>query len=220
MILAIIERYENTGEESFNERYYLAKYFKDIFEKLDILLFPIVSDNNLNKVAQLCDGLIVTGSCIDINPKYYGQEPEENLKYSEIDEFKLDYEIINLFKNEGKPILGICAGMQSINVTFGGTLYQDIKNHNLKNLKHDIKIESNSFLYNTYICEKLSVNSFHHQAIDIVAKDFKVTARSEDGIIEAIENDDIIGVQWHPEKMEDIKFFESFLEKCKSKTAT
>lgn len=85
MILAIIERFENVKEEEhFNYRYYLTKHYKDIFDKLNILLFPIVSDKNLEKVCEICDGLIVTGSCIMIiPPHYYNEEPipEKNYGY-------------------------------------------------------------------------------------------------------------------------------------------
>ena len=72
MILTIIERMENIKEEEpFNNRYYLTEKFKSIFDELGILLFPIVSEKNLDKVCEICDGLIVTGSCIDIPPHYY-----------------------------------------------------------------------------------------------------------------------------------------------------
>lgn len=117
MILAIIERIENiTNEEPFNNRYYLTEHFKNIFDKLDdILLFPIISNNNLEKVCEICDGLIVTGSCIDIPPHYYNEKPIRGKNYK-FDEFKLDKDAIELFSNTNKPILGICGGLQSINV--------------------------------------------------------------------------------------------------------
>ena len=105
MILAIIERVENIkGESPFNNRYYLTEYYKNIFDELDILLFPIVSINNLKKVCDLCDGLIITGSCINIPPHYYNEKPIIGEKYN-IDEFKLDKEAIKLFSNSNKPIV-------------------------------------------------------------------------------------------------------------------
>ena len=213
MILAIIERYENVKEETpFNERFYLNKYFKNIFDELNILLFPIMSECNLEKVSEVCDGLIITGSNIDIDPRYYNEK--SNTKSNLIvDEYILDSKIINKFVEKKKPILGICGGLQSINVYFGGSLNQDVENHNLINEKHMIKIEKESFLYNTYDKTQLYVNSFHHQAIKNVAEGFKVTAISEDGIIEAIEKENIIGVQWHPEALNDILFFKSFIDR-------
>jgi len=211
MILGIIERTENIeNEKPFNNRYFLTKHYKDIFDELDVLLFPIISGKNLEKVCSLCDGLIVTGSAIDINPKYYNEAPLSTKKY-DIDEFELDKEVISIFSNAGKPILGICGGIQSINVSFGGSLNQNIDNHNLKNELHDINIKENSFLYKIYNSNKIMVNSFHHQSIKKVAEGFNIIAWTADGTVEAIEKDNIIGVQWHPEEMNDLKFFENFI---------
>lgn len=212
MILAIIERKENVKEEKpFNSRYFLTEHYKAIFDEMNILLFPIVSEKNLDKVCDICDGLIVTGTANNINPKYYNQEPLKGEEYN-IDEYIIDREAINIFAKYQKPILGICGGVQSINVTFGGTLYQSVNNHNIKHLTHKIEIIDNTFLNKVYQKTEIPVNSYHHQAIKDVAKDFKISAISEDGIIEAIEKDNIIGVQWHPEKMMDMKFFKKFIE--------
>lgn len=211
MILAIIERVENIKEESpFNNRYYLTEYYKNIFDELNILLFPIVSIKNLKKVCDLCDGLIITGSCINIPPHYYNEKPIIGEKYN-IDEFKLDKEAIKLFSNSNKPILGICGGAQSINVYFGGTLNQHIDNHNLGNNLHKINIKKNTFLSSIY-SENINVNSYHKQSIKKVANDFVISAVSEDGTVEAIEKNNIIGVQWHPEVMNDILFFKMFIK--------
>lgn len=212
MILAIIERIENIKEEQpFNNRYYLTEHYKKIFDELDIVLFPVVSSKNLEKVCNICDGLIVTGSCIDIPPHYYNEKPIVGKKY-DIDEFKLDKDAIKLFSDANKPILGICGGLQSINVVFGGTLYQRIENHNIKGSTHKIEIKSNTFLDKVYKEKTIAVNSYHCQAIKDIANEFKISAISEDGIIEAIEKDNIIGVQWHPEEMQDITFFKKFIE--------
>lgn len=216
MILAVTQRYEkDDGELYFKENFYLNKYFKDIFEELDVLLFPVVSTTQLKAVLDICDGLVVTGRKIDVNPKYYGEEAIEKTDLGDYNlEDELDLSLIRLFHKENKPILGICAGIQSINVCFGGSLYQDIQNHSSKEeLKmHSINIEKNSFLEKCYKTNKLKVNSFHHQAINKVAQDFKVIATSEDGIIEAIEYNNILGVQWHPEQMMDVEFFKKYIE--------
>lgn len=212
MILAIIERKENVREEKpFNSRYFLTEHYKKIFDDMNIILFPIISEKNIDKICDICDGLIVTGTANNINPKYYNEEPIKGEEYN-IDEYIIDREAINIFAKNQKPILGICGGVQSINVAFGGTLYQSVNNHNIKDLTHKIKIMNNTFLNKVYQKAEIRVNSYHHQAIKDVAKDFKISAISEDGIIEAIEKDNIIGVQWHPEKMMDMKFFKKFIE--------
>lgn len=216
MILAITQRYGLF--EKGSEKYYIDKEFKDIFEKLNVLLFPISSLTNIEEVTKICDGLIVIGSAIDINPKNYDEQPIAKIHNMAEEIDTLDFTIIKAFNDVHKPILGICRGIQAINVCFGGSLYQDIPNHKLtKEERHNVKLEKNSFLYDCYNTEKMQINSLHHQAIKEVAKDFKVVAKSEDGIVEAIENKNIIAVQWHPEYMNDIKFFEYFVNKICSK---
>ena len=211
MILAIIERIENIKEETpFNNRYYLTEYYKNIFDELNVLLFPIVSNKNLEKVCNICDGLIVTGSCINIPPHYYNEKPITGNHY-DIDEFKLDKEAIRLFSDANKPILGICGGLQSINVYFGGSLNQKIENHDLKDKLHKINVKNGTFLNSIY-SENINVNSYHKQSIKKVANQFIISAKSDDGTIEAIEKGNIIAVQWHPEKMNDILFFEKFIK--------
>ena len=216
MILAITERYEKYDDEKyFKEGFYINKYFKDIFEELNVLLFPVLSNTQLETVVNICDGLLVTGRSIDVNPKYYGEKAIEatNLKDYNLED-ELDFSLIKSFHKVNKPILGICAGIQAINVCFGGSLYQDIQNHSTKEeLKvHSINIEKDSFLEKCYETNKIEVNSFHHQAINKVAQNFKVTATSEDGMIESIEYNKILGVQWHPEQMMDVKFFKKYME--------
>ncbi len=108
--------------------------------------------------------------------------------------------------------------MQAINVCFGGSLYQDIPNHKLpKEERHNVKFEKDSFLYDCYNTEQMQTNSLHHQTIKEVAEGFKIVAISEDGIIESIENKNIIAVQWHLEYMMDMKFFEYFINKICNK---
>ena len=211
MILAIIERIENIKEETpFNNRYYLTEHYKKIFDELDVLLFPIISNKNLEKVCNICDGLIVTGSCIDIPPHYYNEKPIVGKNY-DIDEFKLDKDAIKLFSDSNKPILGICGGLQSINVYFGGSLNQKIENHNLKDKLHRINVKKDTFLNSIYN-ESVNVNSYHKQSIKDVASQFIISAKSDDGTIEAIEKANITAVQWHPEKMNDILFFKKFIK--------
>lgn len=214
MKIAIIERIENYDEDNpFNKRYYLDNCFRKIFDELGILLIPIISENNLEEILDMCDGLVVTGSANDVHPEYYGETPISDKKYK-FDEYGLVKKIVKLFSNANKPILGICAGIQEINVIFGGTLHQQIPNHYLRdNSKHEIKIMNDSFLYEVYKSNLMEVNSYHKQAIKNLAPNFKITAISADGIIEGIERDNIVAVQWHPEVLYDMKIFKGFIDK-------
>lgn len=212
MILAIIERIVKIPAEApFDKRYYITENFKSIFDELDVLLFPVVSTKNLDAVCSMCDGLIVTGTNIDIPPHYYGAEPLPGKNY-DIDEYQLDQAAIKLFADAKKPILGICGGHQSLNIFFGGTLYQQIDNHNEKDKIHNINIKQGSFLHSVYNSSKVDVNTYHNLALKDVAAPFTVTATADDGTIEAIESGNIIAVQWHPEIMNDVLFFEKFIK--------
>ncbi len=214
MRVAIIERMdEYEPNRPFEKFCYLDNWFKEIFEELDILLIPIISSKNIDDIVSISDALVVTGSPNDIDPKYYG---EELIKYKTLkfDEYPFVRKVVKSFNNAGKPILGICAGIQEINVIFGGTLYQRIEGHYLKNqTMHSINIEENSFLHDVYGKDKIEVNSYHRQAIKKLADGFKVIAKGDDGVVEGIERDNIVAVQWHPEALMDIKLFKSFIDK-------
>ncbi len=212
--IAIVERLsEKKGNEPFRVTYVLDVFYKEIFDRLNILLIPVVSDKGLEEICKICDGLILTGSNNDTYPKYYDEEILEGKEYNKFDEYPISARLIHLFSKENKPILGICAGLQEINVAFGGSLNQRIPNHYLKTGNHMIKLEKDSFLYDTYKKEEIEINSYHRQCIKKCAENFKVTATSDDGIIEGIEKGNIIGVQWHPEALNDMEFFNNFVSK-------
>ena len=197
-------------------RLYINGYFSEVAEKAGFILFPVCSDNGLEEIATMCNGLIIAGRDRDINPKYYGEKPLEGLEYPDDPyEDELDFKLIELFEKLNKPILGICSGLQSLNIYHGGTLRQHIEEHTSKEelVRHKIDIEENSFVYSLY-GSKTEVNSIHHQAIKDVAEGFKVTAVAEDGTIEAIEKGNFIGLQWHPEVDYEIDTFKKFLDLC------
>lgn len=216
MKIAVIERIENDElEQPFNKKYYLSSYFQEIFENLNILWIPIVSEKFSEEICEMCDGLLVTGSVHDVHPKYYHEQVLSGKEYK-YDEFPMVKRAVKLFSKNNKPILGICAGIQEINVVFGGTLNQLIGNHNLRDSKkHKIELKKDSLLYDIYKEKNMKVNSYHKQSVNKVAPGFKITAISSDGVIEAIETENIIAVQWHPEVVNDIKLFKKFIDICK-----
>lgn len=203
-----------TGLEK--RRLYVNGYFSDVAEGAGFILFPVCSQNGIEEIATMCSGLIIAGRDRDIHPKYYGEEPDPRVNYPEDDyEDELDFKLIEEFVKLNKPILGVCSGLQSLNVYFGGTLKQHIENHTSDDslIKHNIIIEENSFLYSLY-GKKSLVNTIHHQAVNKVAEGFKITAIAEDGIIEAVEKGNLIGIQWHPEVDLEYDTFKKFVELC------
>lgn len=179
-----------------------------------------------------CDGMLLPGGG-DIDPSYYGQERTD--KCGEPNELrdKGEWRLLESFLPTNKPILGICRGVQLMNVYFGGTLYQDIQltqvdNHRAfkkrKKGSHKVRLMPRSKLLGLFGQEWLTVNSMHHQAVDALGPGLNVAAVSEDGFIEAVElllHPFCVGVQWHPEHMSKYNqaqqgVFDAFVQACKT----
>ena len=192
------------------------------------LLLPTIDPSRqiINRFIHQIDGLILGGGD-DITPIMYHAAPiGPELNYPLRDQFEAA--MIRAAIQNRVPILGICRGCQMINVTLGGTLYQNIykqiHNHNLLNHelgRHPVKIVKNSFLYQALgSCQV--VNSRHHQAIRRLGRQLRIVARAPDGIIEGIEGQDadIQGVQWHPENLwrkhpAQERLFQAFFQRIK-----
>jgi putative glutamine amidotransferase len=176
-------------------------------------------ENNFSDIGR-CNGIMLTGGN-DINPRLYNQP--EYLAYcnpKDIDERRDEFEWKVMQHTEEKqiPVLGICRGLQFVNVFFGGTLVPDIPafgkfNHSKfkagKDRNHLVEIDANSELYKIVAQEKGEINSAHHQSADMPGYGLVVNAMSPDGIIEGMERKEAEGnsflmlVQWHPERMAD-----------------
>lgn len=159
------------------------------------------------------DGIIFSGGG-DINPLFLNEEPVPALHSINAERDRQELLLARLAYDRQIPMLGICRGIQIIAAALGGELYQDIYTQEtgvtLKHSQdlergsasHTVEIEDGSLLNRIFAKRQLAVNSFHHQAVKSVPKDFKVCARSSDGVIEAMESSafrSVIGVQWHPE---------------------
>jgi putative glutamine amidotransferase len=183
-------------------------------------------------MAEICDGLIVPGSGTNIDPTYYGGEPFD--PKNPVDEYALDSKLIDAFIKKGKPVFGICGGLQAINVYFGGTLYQDIPteyvpclDHVQKEGKfepsHSVSIVKDSPLYTLVGKDIMTANSFHHQGIKALGAELEVMAYASDNMIEAVylkRETYVRGYQWHPERLchmdeNNKKLFIDFINNCK-----
>ncbi len=182
------------------------------------------------------DGLMVVGGYFDIHPKRYGDEEiHPTVKLNDIRE-NFEYELGKKAIKTDLPLLGICNGMQLINVLHGGKVIQHIPDEeNLMNHEqshtegfkdyatgyHDVEIGKDTKLFTIVGQEKIKTNSSHHQAAKNTGKDLVVAAHASDGVIEAVEKTNhpfCVGVQWHPEfetSDADRKIFEAFVEAAK-----
>lgn len=214
MIIAVTMRH-GLSDKNYH-KYWIDKNLKNIFEELGVLIFPVSAPVGVEEIADICSGLIVTGSPIHIDAKKYGADnfhPVDE-RNKEIDD--LDFALIGEFSKRNKPILGICRGIQAINVYFGGTLNQNIADHKIGiTNRHQISVEKGTFIWDYFRSDRALVNSIHSQVVEKVADGFKISAISDDGVIEGIEKGNIIGVQWHPEHMLDREFFEKFISICR-----
>ncbi len=171
------------------------------------VLIPTLSENTdfIKNIVSRIDGLLIPGSR-DMDPKFYNQKPHPKLNPMSLDRTVTEFKVLEESLKQNIPVLGICGGMQFINVFYGGSLYQDIEALLPRALKHEkgavhkVAIEDETIL-NTIIDKNLEVKSYHHQAVDKVASSLKVNAFSPDGIVEGFENQDekVLGIQWHPE---------------------
>ena len=187
-----------------------TSYVRSIQETgaLPILIPCICSRAEMEQYVAMCDGFLLTGG-MDIAPILYGAMPQHCGTFDyEVDVCLLEF--VKLALESHKPILGICRGMQMVNIALGGTLIQDIPsqkgygNHSFDydgNLVHAIEIEKDSLLYEILKKEELLVNSLHHQALGKLGEGMEIMAKAPDGIVEAagIRERKILGVQWHPE---------------------
>jgi putative glutamine amidotransferase len=150
------------------------------------------------------DGLLLSGGT-DVQPSLYGAEPDAELHEPEPERDRTELGLVDLAIDEGIPVLGICRGLQVLNVWGGGSLHQHVSAHARYDIPatervDELELEPGSRLYDMY-GPHYAVNSLHHQAVDRVAPGWTVVARSADGTVEALEwpGHDVIAVQWHPE---------------------
>jgi len=175
------------------------------------VVLPTVDDERvLQKYLDTLDGLVVIGGD-DIPPAAYGEQPHETVQPLTKERYEFEHELIARWLASGKPLLGVCLGMQFTNVVSGGTMIQDIPSEVGTKVNHKgyhrVQIEPASSLAKLLGGTEASVFSSHHQAVDKLGKNLRPIAQAEDGVIEALERTDRkfgLFVQWHPESMTDL----------------
>lgn len=193
----------------------------------------VVADHYLEGMS----GMVLQGGS-DVCPSWYNQE-NRNAKQVQRHRDIFEIALVKRCYKRGIPMLGLCRGMQLINVALGGTLHQelpadrfnkhihidgdDFDNFALENMKechHDIHLQEDGVLYSIYNEPKLLVNSYHHQGVDTLAENLREEASSPDGLIESFSQEEkgILGLQWHPEldiqHPENVKLFRLWLSWC------
>jgi putative glutamine amidotransferase len=179
-----------------------------------------------------CDALVLTGGG-DIHPKFYSRDEDVALaREVKIGRDLFEFDVIREAMERGMPVLGFCRGLQVFNVAMGGSLLPDIEAAGLASHRrestgdrmHGVKVVKGSLLHAITGETEGTVNSSHHQAVDAVGRGLRVVARSDDGIIEALEWEDPAGkpflmlVQWHPERLteESAPFSRTLMERLAS----
>ncbi len=189
------------------------------------LLVPCISDPEIvDQYLEIIDALIIIGG-LDYPPEMYGQKPHPSVDLAHERRVNSDPILFNKAKDKGIPILGICAGLQLMNIVTGGQLIQHLETveTHLGETYHHVKITGGRWLKRIFGKNEITTNSNHHQGANplFVGNGFEAVAFAEDGVIEAIEHESenfILGIQWHPERIKDLphqkKLFSFLIKKA------
>ncbi|MCD8382569.1 MAG: gamma-glutamyl-gamma-aminobutyrate hydrolase family protein [Clostridiales bacterium] len=197
------------------------------------VILPLTDDREeLLTAFEPCDGLLMTGGH-DVSPALYGATRGEDCGAPCETRDRMEAILYAAALEEDKPVLGICRGIQMVNVLQGGTLYQDLPTEYASGIEHhmsppydravhEVSVRQGTPLYGLLRTERLGVNSYHHQAVKDLGADLEVMAVSEDGLVEAVrhrERSFVWALQWHPELDFPVnpnsgKIFEAFVRAC------
>jgi len=226
-----------TRLEHETRRFYIGRdYCEAIFAAGGTpVLVPLIPDPAyIEEIVSRLDGIFLPGCDSDPDPALYGEDPHPRLGRVVPEKDATDLAVIAEAERRGLPILGICFGMQILNVSRGGSLIQDIESQITDPIlhqqgiphernSHQIRIEEGSLIEELAESEAAMVNSHHHQAVRAVGNGLKATSRTSDGVVESIEDTNgkpIFAVQWHPElswqtDTLSAAIFERFVSDCR-----
>ena len=198
-------------------RFYLARYYSEAVEAaggLPVHIPLIPRPDFIKGVMADLDGLLLPGSDSDMDPQRYGREPHPKLGTVHPEKDQTDLLALAEAEDLAMPLFAICFGVQSLNVSRGGTLIQDIASQHENAIKHEqgvprdrhshrVRLLEDSVVGQIAGSESAPVNSHHHQAVETLGRELVATAWAPDGIVEAVEDPRgdrfVVGVQWHPE---------------------
>ena len=223
--------------------FYLRRYYTDALYAAGAtpFLLPLIpTEVYIREIVTQVDGILLSGSDSDVDPRYYGQEPHPNLGHVVAERDEVDQMLLAAAEERRLPVLAICYGVQALNVYRGGTLYQDIPSQVPGAIKHEqgdpyeppthtILLEEESLLADLAGRSDPRVNSHHHQAIDRVGRGLRPIAWAKDDFIEAVINEApdhwMLGVQWHPEASTTIDdfsraIFDQFVREVQARVPT
>lgn len=193
-----------------------------------LLVPPGLPDKGMGSLLARLDGILFSGGG-DIHPRFYGSQPHPLVTEVDEDRDRVEIALVRQAMQRGTPFLGICRGLQVINVALGGSLYEDLLDQYPNSLKHDrfpekerdylahsVSIDENSQLAEILGTQEVQVNSLHHQGIRKAAPGLRSTAHAPDGVIEAVEAPEHpfgLAVQWHPEWLQAHLVMRSLFER-------
>ncbi len=200
-----------------NQRYFLAATMVGAVP----WMIPLLDDDllTLREIYERLDGLLIPGG-VDISPAEYGESVRKECGNLDPARDRVELQLVRWAIEDGKPVLGLCRGLQVINVASGGTLWQDLASQNPAFHKHDffptagferdhiaheVDIVADTKLSRLLESTRSPVNSMHHQGIKQLGQRLVASATADDGLVEAVEGDSdafLVGVQWHPEVFE------------------
>ena len=239
--IAITPYFTTPTPEAPFPKYDLKAAYADAVSRAGGLPFILPYSEDRALIDQYLDrvsGLLITGGAFDIPPEAYGETPKAGLGELKPGRTHFELAVLRVALQRKIPVLGICGGMQLLNVAFGGSLVQDIgteianakpheQKHDRTQPQHPIEVVDHSVLAECVGGKgQLMVNSTHHQAVKAVGQGLMASAHAPDGVVEAIEiqakDQFVLGVQWHPELMIDtvppnLGIYKAFVQRARDR---
>ena len=217
-----------------NHRYFTALTFVGAAP----VMIPLLAqdEESIRAVYERIDGVFLAGG-VDVDPASYREDKLDVCGRTDPDRDRVELMLARWAIEDGKPLLGVCRGLQVINVACGGSLMQDVENESPNYIKHDYfptqgyardylahaaDVQPGSEMERVFQAKRIQVNSMHHQGIKKLGDDLVATIHSPDGLIEGVEGTSgsfLMGVQWHPEMLVESdegtrRLFAAFVDAC------